>query len=138
MNDSIGNDFKSTYSHTNTKLYFDYSSIPNSVENINKGDLNNKNNTDVNRTYIYNKINSAKNNKKYTSDRFNSSCYNYSYGTNPNIDKEMYNSHLITRNDDNSIIEKNYNNNNEEKNMKVQKKRKRELVTIIHFVEVIL
>jgi len=115
INDSIGIDFKSTYSHTNTKLYYDYSSIPNSVENINKGDLNNKNNTDVNKTYIYNKINSAKSNKKYISDRLNSSCYNYSYGTTPNIDKEIYNSHLITRNDDNSIINNNYKSNDEEK-----------------------
>lgn len=129
INDSIGNDFKSTYSHTNTntKLYFDYSSIPNSVENINKGDLNNKNNTDVNRAYTYNKINSAKCNKKFTSDRFNSSCYNYSYGTNPNIDKEMYNSHLITRNDDNSIIEKNYKNNNEEKKYESPKKKEKRI-----------
>lgn len=105
-NDSIGIDFKSTYSHTNTKLYFDYSSNPNSVENINKDDLNNKNNTDINKTYIFNRINSAKSSKKYISDRLDSSCYNYSYGTNPNI---------ITRNNDNSIINKNYKSSNEEK-----------------------
>ena len=105
-NDSIGIDFKSTYSHTNTKLYFDYSSNPNSVENINKDDLNNKNNTDINKTYIFNRINSAKSSKKYISDRLDSSCYNYSYETNPNI---------ITRNNDNSIINKNYKSSNEEK-----------------------
>ena len=101
-------------------------------------DLNNKNNTDVNRTYTYNKINFLKNNKKFISDRFNFSCYNYSYDTNPNIDKEMYNSHLVSRNNDNSIMEKNYKNNNEENKYESPKKKEKILIIIIYFVEVIL
>ena len=47
----------------------------------------------------------------------------------------MYNSHLVSRNNYNIIMEKNYKNNNEENKCP---KKKKILIIIIHFVEVIL